>query len=559
MSLSEQGEHSKLSERLAKKSGIYRTSSNLKAANEAGLTTNEARRRLEQYGPNIIEEKQVGFLRRLLTFFWGPIPWMIELAAILSGVVRHWEDFIIIVAMLLINAGVGFWEEFKADNAIQALKQHLALRARVLRDGLWQELPARDLVPGDIIELRLGNIVPADCRLLQPGYLSTDESALTGESLPVDKKAEDVAYSGSIVRMGEMRAAVITTGMNTYFGRTARLVQSAQSRSHFQEAVLKIGNFLIITTLGLVALILVVALLRHDPLVQTLLFALVLTVAAIPVALPAVLSVTMAVGASRLARMRAIVSRLVSIEEMAGMDVLCCDKTGTLTKNELVLGDPVVFDQCDREELMLNAALASRREGGDTIDQAVMKGLADGAALDGFVVSRFVPFDPVRKRTEVEVRSPHGSTFRVAKGAPQVILDLAKPDELTRHRAEASLEEFAGRGYRSLGVARTDEKGQWRILGLLSLFDPPREDSARTIDTARMMGLDVRMVTGDHMAIARETARKLHLSTNIVAAAEVFAEGASHTATVESAQGLRRSSPSTSSRSSANCRQTATS
>jgi H+-transporting ATPase len=541
--MSHQGDHSKLAEMLDEKIASSHASSDLEASIEGGLTTNEAQKRLKQYGPNVIEEKHVGFLRRLSTFFWGPIPWMIEIAAILSAAVRHWEDFVIILAMLLINAGVGFWEEFKADNAIQALKQHLALRARVLRDGLWQELPARDLVPGDVIELRLGNIVPADCRLLQPGYLSTDESALTGESLPVDKKAEDVAYSGSIVRMGEMRAAVIATGMNTYFGRTARLVQSAQSRSHFQEAVLKIGNFLIIITLGLVALIILVALFRHDPLVETLLFALVLTVAAIPVALPAVLSVTMAVGASQLARMRAIVSRLVSVEEMAGMDVLCCDKTGTLTKNELVLGEPVVLGRCDRDELILNAALASRREGGDTIDEAVMKGLTDAARLDDFAVSRFVPFDPVRKRTEVEVRDPRGSTFKVAKGAPQVILDLAKPDEVTRRRAEASIEEFASKGYRSLGVARTDEKGQWRALGLLSLFDPPRDDSARTIDTARMMGLDVRMVTGDHVAIAKETARKLHLSTNVVPAADVFAEGGSPTATVESVQGYAQVFP----------------
>jgi H+-transporting ATPase len=344
--------------------------------------------------------------------------------------------------------------------------------------------------------------------------------------------------------MGEMKAAVTATGMNTYFGRTARLVQSAQSRSHFQEAVLKIGNFLIITTLGLVALILVVALFRHDPLVETLLFALVLTVAAIPVALPAVLSVTMAVGASHLARMRAIVSRLVSIEEMAGMDVLCCDKTGTLTKNELVLGEPVVLGRCVRDELILNAALASRREGGDTIDQAVMNGLGDTARLDGFEVGLFVPFDPVRKRTEVEVRGPHGYTFRVTKGAPQVILDLTQPDEITRRRAEDSIEEFARRGYRSLGVAHTDEKGQWRTLGLLSLFDPPRDDSAPTIDGARMMGLDVRMVTGDHVAIAKETARKLHLSTSIVAAADIFADGGtSRTATVESTQGFAQVFP----------------
>jgi H+-transporting ATPase len=545
MSTRRQGDHSKHSGVFAEKLGDGRASGELEAEVESGLTTQEAQRRLEQYGANVIEEKHVGALRRLLTFFWGPIPWMIEIAGILSAAVRHWEDFVIISAMLLINAGVGFWEEFKADNAIQALKQHLALRARVLRDGQWTELPAGELVPGDIIELKLGNVVPADSKLLRTGYLSIDESALTGESLPIDKKAEDIAYSGSIVRTGEMKAAVMSTGMNTYFGRTARLVQSAQSRSHFQEAVLKIGNFLILTTLGLVALILVVALFRHDPLVETLLFALVLTVAAIPVALPAVLSVTMAVGATQLARMRAIVSRLVSIEELAGMDVLCCDKTGTLTKNELVLGEPVLLGAGDREELILTAALASRREGGDAIDQAIVRALGAINRLGDFSLRAFEPFDPVRKRTEVEVCGREGSAFRVAKGAPQVILDLTKPDQITCRRAEALIGEFASRGYRSLGVARTDEKGQWRLLGLLSLFDPPRDDSARTIDTAQMMGLDVRMVTGDHVAIAKETARKLHLSANIVVAADVFAEGdgSNRTASVESAQGFAQVFP----------------
>jgi H+-transporting ATPase len=515
------------------------------AGTARGLTTAQARERLERYGPNVIEENHAGPLRKLLAFFWGPIPWMIEIAGILSAAVRHWEDFFIISLMLLINAGVGFWEEFKADTAIEALKQHLALRARVLRDGQWQEVPAGELVPDDLIELRLGNIVPADCKLLEGEYLSVDQSALTGESLPIDKKAGDIAYSGSIVRMGEMNAAVTSTGMNTYFGRTARLVQSAQGRSHFQEAVLKIGNFLILTTLGLVALILIVALFRRDPLVETLLFALILTVAAIPVALPAVLSVTMAVGASELARMRAIVSRLVSIEELAGMDVLCCDKTGTLTKNELVLGDVVLLEARDRDELLLSAALASRREAGDPIDHAVMKALDGEARLKDFTIRRFAPFDPVRKRTEVEVGGPDGSPFRVAKGAPQVILDLARPDQAIRRRAEAAVEALAERGYRTLGVARSDGAGAWRLLGLLPLFDPPRDDSAETIDTAGAMGLDVRMVTGDHVAIARETARRLHMSPAIAVAGDVFAESGAVQAvtTVESARGFAQVFP----------------
>ena len=329
-----------------------------------GLSEAEVQRRRARYGANAIESHRAHPVLKFLSFFWGPIPWMIEIAAILSALAHRWEDLAIIAAMLIINAGVGFFEEYKADRAIDALKERLALVAHVLRDGNWRDIPASELVPGDVVAVRLGNIVPADLKLDGDGFLNVDQSALTGESLPVDKKADDDAYSGSIVRMGGMTGTVNAVGAATYFGRTAKLVETAQSRSHFQQAVLKIGNFLILVTLGLVFLILGVALFRHAPLVETLLFALILTVAAIPVALPAVLSVTMAAGASKLAQMKAIVSRLVSIEEMAGMDVLCSDKTGTLTKNELTLGEPVVLDADGADDLILAAALACRSGGG---------------------------------------------------------------------------------------------------------------------------------------------------------------------------------------------------
>ena len=401
---------------------------------EHGLTQEEAANRLKKDGPNAIEEKHISPLKRFLTFLWGPIPWMIEIAAVLSAVVRHWEDFVIIFFMLALNAVVGFWEEFKADNEIEALKKNLALHSRVLRDGKWSDVEAKTLVTGDIVMVKLGNVIPADLKLVDGDYLSIDQSALTGESLPVDKKKNDVAYSGSIVRMGQMNGLVVATGMNTLFGRTARLVESVETVSHFQKAVLKIGNFLILITLGLVALILTVALYRGDPLIETLLFALILTVAAIPVALPAVLSVTMAVGASVLARMKAIVSRLVAIEEMAGMDILCSDKTGTLTKNELKLSKPVVFKASNEQDLILGAALASRTEGGDSIDEAVLKALSDHSALKSYQITHFTPFDPVSKRTEAEVKHDN-ATFKVSKGAPQVILDLVHPDADARKKA----------------------------------------------------------------------------------------------------------------------------
>ena len=266
-------------------------------AETSGLSEAEAARRLQQYGENALAEHHVSVLERLAHFFWGPIPSMIEIAAVLSGVLRHWDDLSIILVMLFINAGVGFWQEFKADNAIALLKQRLALKARVKRDGQWKDVKARLIVPGDVILVGLSNIVPADMKLIEGDYLSVDQSALTGESLPVDKKVGDEAYSGSIAKQGQMTGLVTASGMNTYFGKTAHLVEQAKTVSHFQRAVLKIGNFLILTTIGLVLVIGVAALFRHDPLLETVQFALILTVASIPVALPAVLSVTMAVGA----------------------------------------------------------------------------------------------------------------------------------------------------------------------------------------------------------------------------------------------------------------------
>lgn len=297
-----------------------------KTDRKTGLSAAEAAQRLERYGPNALKSDEKTLLQRIAGYFWGPIPWLIELAALLSLVLRDWSDFGVIFVMLLLNAAVGFKEESKASSAIAALKAQLAPSARVKRDGTWQEIAARDLVPGDIVRLSIGQIVPADLTLFEGKYLSIDEAALTGESLPVDKSVGDSAYSGSVVKLGEMKGEVTATGMETYFGHTASLVQTTNGKSHFQKAVMQIGNFLIAAALVLVAMIVIVSFQRNNPPLEVIQFALILTVAAIPVALPTVLSVTMAVGAERLARMKAIVSRLVSIEELAGVDVLCSDK-----------------------------------------------------------------------------------------------------------------------------------------------------------------------------------------------------------------------------------------
>lgn len=484
-----------------------------------GLTSGEAVRRLLEAGPNELVEKRTSPLLQLLSYFWGPIPWMIEVAMGLSAVIGRWEDFSIILTLLALNAAVGFAQERKAGRAIAALTKRLALKARVLRNGHWQEIAARELVPGDLVRMRPGEIVPADLTLLDAGTLQIDESALTGESLPVERRAGDPAYSGSIVRQGEMNGEVSATGMDTYFGRTARLVDAAETESHFQKAVVKIGDYLIVLAFALVVLIFLVALYRQASLPETLQYALVLTVAAIPAALPAVLSVTMVVGATALAGKNAIVSRLAAIEEMAGVDVLCSDKTGTITRNEITVAEVRPSEGVTEEDVLLFGLLASRSENGDPIDTAIFTaawerpGLRD--RLTGFRVKEFTPFDPVSKRTDALVQAPAEKPFRVIKGAPQVVLEATAAREALGDEVTRQVEELALRGYRALGVAKGPSGGEFHFLGLLALFDPPREDSAGTLQRALDLGVQVKMVTGDDTAIAREVSEQVHLGGNI--------------------------------------------
>jgi len=512
-----------------------------------GLSQADAAKRLAQYGPNELAEKKTNFFLKFLGYFLGPIPWMIEIAVILSGVLRHWPDFCIILLLLVANAVVGFWEERQAGNEIAALKARLANKARVIRDGKWTNPAARELVPGDVIRMRLGDIVPADARLLAGDSVEVDQSALTGESLPVEKKCGQAVFSGSTIRRGEVGALVYATGENTYFGKTAQLVQGAHTVSHFQKAVLKIGNYLIALAVTLVAVIATFAIFRGDPVLSTLQFALVLTVAAIPVAMPTVLSVTMAVGAHLLAKKKAILSRLVAIEELAGVDVLCADKTGTLTQNKLTLGDPFCVNNVTADQVILDGALASRADNNDTIDLAVLGGLKDKDALKAYEVVHFQPFDPVHKRTEATVKGKDGKTFKTTKGAPQVILALSANAGQVKEAANKAVDEFAARGFRSLGVSRADQEGKWQFLGVLPLFDPPREDAKETIATALSMGIKVKMVTGDALAIAKETAQKLDMGTNILDAGSLGdskkQENAAVTEEIERADGFAQVFP----------------
>ena len=479
-----------------------------------GLSNDEVQKRLTRFGLNEISEEFKSPWIKFLGYLWGPIPWMIEAAALLSLIVGHWVDLGIITALLFFNAVVGFWQEYQAGNAIEALKRKLALKSRVIREDNWQVIDARNLVPGDIIRLRPGDIIPADAKLIDGNYLSVDQSALTGESLPVNKVQGDIIYSGSVAKQGEMIAITTGTGANTYFGHTAKLMAGAHRVSHFQKAVLQIGDYLIYLSLGLVVILVLVQLFRGASLTELLQFALILTVASIPVAMPAVLSVTMAVGAMALSKIKAIVSRLESIEEMAGMDILCLDKTGTLTQNKLTLGEPQLFEANNAQELILTAALASKAENNDSIDSAVINALKKKELISDYVSLTFVPFDPMGKRTEATIKTKNEYTFKVTKGAPQVVMDLAHLKPNVRAKAEQIVNLLAEKGQRTLGIARTREDGQWQFMGILPLFDPPREDSADTITKAKSHGIQVKMVTGDNLAIAREIAAKLGLGKN---------------------------------------------
>lgn len=511
-----------------KKVSIADVVKNLGVNLQMGLTTSESKARLAKYGPNALEEKKKSALKAFLAYFWGPIPWMIEAAALMALVVQDWGDFVIISALLLFNAVLGFWEEHEASNALDALKSSLALKARTLRDGKWGEVDAKSLVPGDVIRIYIGDVVPADCKLVKGEYISIDQAALTGESLPVSKKENDDAYSGSIVKQGEMIAAVTATGNETFFGRTAKLVAGAGNVSHFQKAVMKIGNFLIVLAVVLAVILVADQLIgmkgHYDKkdLLRLAELVLILLVASVPVAMPAVLSVTMALGAQMLARKKAIVSRLESIEELAGIDTLCSDKTGTLTQNTLTLGDAQPWNGIDDQELILMASLASRASDKDPIDMAIMAGLTDESVLKTYQQEKYVPFDPVGKRTEATTKSPDGDVFRVTKGAPQVIIGMAKlaDDELAK--AQKIVADFAAKGYRTIAVARNNGKDKWKFLGILPLFDPPRPDSKETIARAVEYGVRMKMVTGDNVAIAKQISAQLGMGTNIQPATSLF-------------------------------------
>ncbi|GMQ09184.1 hypothetical protein CsSME_00052655 [Camellia sinensis var. sinensis] len=468
---------------------------------------------------------------------WNPLSWVMECAAIMAIVLANgggkppdWQDFVGIVSLLIINSTISFIEENNAGNAASALMAGLAPKTKVLRDGKWGEQDAAILVPGDIVSIKLGDIVPADARLLEGDPLKIDQSALTGESLPVTKNTGDEVFSGSTCKQGELEAVVIATGVHTFFGKAAHLVDSTNQVGHFQKVLTAIGNFCICSiAVGIIIEIVVMYPIQHRKYRDGIDNLLVLLIGGIPIAMPTVLSVTMAIGSHRLSQQGAITKRMTAIEEMAGMDVLCSDKTGTLTLNKLTVDKNLieVFTRdVEKDMVILLGARASRVENQDAIDACIVGMLADPKeARAGITEVHFLPFNPVEKRTAITYIDSNGNWHRVSKGAPEQasIIELCKLKDDVSKKAHDIIDKFADRGLRSLAVAQqaVPEKnkdspgGPWVFVGLLPLFDPPRHDSAETIRRALHLGVNVKMITGDQLAIGKETGRRLGMGTNM--------------------------------------------
>jgi len=480
-----------------------------------GLKEVEVEARLKQYGYNKVPEKEINPIVSFVKKFWGLTAWMLEVMIILSWILQKYSDLYIVTALLFLNSILGFAEEQRASSAVEALKRKLQINARALRDGVWKMVSAGELVPGDIVRVRSGDFVPADVKIIR-GELGIDQSALTGESMEVEKKPDDVLYSGSVVKRGEANSIVILTGIKTYFGRTAQLVQLARPKLHMEEVVSNVVKWLLVIVFGLLSTVVVFSMLKGINLLEILPLILILLLSAIPVALPAMFTISMALGSMELVKKGVLVTRLSASEDVATMNILCADKTGTITMNKLSIANIIPLNGFSEREVIFYGGLASQEADQDPIDIAFIAVINQRNVIDeSFVQKSFVPFDPRMRRTEALVQKD-SQEFRVMKGAVNVIAQVCGLDESTIRELEARINQYAMKGYRTLAVAKTDDQNQPRLVGLVTLYDMPRPDSKQLIEELRELGISVKMLTGDALPIAREIAKDVGLGEDVI-------------------------------------------
>ena len=496
------------------------TISRLQSNPSVGLRQTEAKERIKQYGINAVEEKQQNPLVAFLKRFWGLTAWILEIAIVISFVLSNYLDLYIITALLLVNAILGFFQEKQATRAVKALKQKLQLQTRTLRDGNWSVISSAELVPGDIIRVRSGDLVPADLKIID-AEVTVDQSAITGESMPFEKRKNELVFSGSMIRKGEATGIVTATGTRTYFGKTTQLIQLAKPKLHMETVITSLMKWLLVMVTALLAMAFVVSYVRGVNLLDMLSLALILLVSAIPVALPTMFTVTMAIGSQELSRKGVLVTRLSASEDAALMDVLCVDKTGTLTQNMLKVADVLEYAAYKKTDVVLFGALASQSANQDPIDMAFLEAAKDDKLpLEKYIQDKFIPFDPSTRRTEAEVQHKD-ERIRVTKGAVTVIAPLAGISGKELADLEEKMVSFASKGYRIIAVGVAVQGQAMQLAGLVALYDKPRPDSASIIERLRGLGISIKMLTGDSLPIAKQVATEVKLGNRITRMSDV--------------------------------------
>jgi len=488
---------------------------------ESGLGSAEVEQRRKQFGFNEVSEKKVKSWLLFVKRFWGLSAWLLEIIIVLSLFLQRYADVVIIFGLLVLNAVLGFAEERRASKATDALKEKLRINARVLREGVWRVLPAREIVPDDVVRIRPGDFVPADVKIVE-GQLDVDQSALTGESFNVEKNPGNLLYSGSIIKRGEANGVVVATGTSTYFGRTAQLVQLAKPKLHIEEVISSVVRWLLVIVSVLAIVALVCSVLRGFNVIDVLPILLVILLSAIPVALPAMFTVSMALGAMELSKKGVLITRLSAVEDAATMNVLCVDKTGTITMNKLSIIERIAYSGFNEKDVALYGAMASQEANHDAIDLAfIERAKQDNSLNDTFKQTEFIPFDPKTRCTQATIQKDE-KTFRVMKGAVRVISEACELTKTEKTQIEEQTQKYALKGYRVLAVAKIDHtKSKAQLVGLAILYDMPRPDSKQLIEKLGELGISVKMLTGDALPIAKETAKSIGLGDCIMLAANL--------------------------------------